>query len=417
MLFNNTMKWIESFVPMNIKLVKSSEKAAKGSSKRAAGKLEQEDAKRQRIKEENESTKLKRCLEIIPDNDDDDVTTEATPLSSKSPTIVDYKIYKEGRKSFLKIIRADDNSQNYLTFRKMFKNFNKEDLEVLLSFKAIDQSLMLVKIFLMILRYPDALLVKDRVSDNKDYLVESSIVVEKKTDVLTIGKVEFVRLKQQEKPVRKPVKYAEMYRSQGPRGNQRNWNNLKSQQLGNNFVMYNKASFVCGSFEHVQANCNYHQRKRVITRNNYTRVHSNNSTRKTHPNAHRNMAPKAVLMKTDLRPLNTARPVNTAHPKTIVKSARPMPRVVNTARPRLVNTARPNSAVVSAVRVNQVKQSSMVGFGEMIQYNLTTGLGPIGIEGCASWVWAQGTVPVGASVREGSMGEMEFRRESGLRVG
>nr|GEY93304.1 hypothetical protein [Tanacetum cinerariifolium] len=44
-------------------------------------------------------------------------------------------------------------------------------------------------------------------------------------------KIEFVKAKQQEKPVRKPVKYAEMYRSQGPRENQRNWNNLKSQQL------------------------------------------------------------------------------------------------------------------------------------------------------------------------------------------
>nr|GEV97041.1 ribonuclease H-like domain-containing protein [Tanacetum cinerariifolium] len=71
---------------------------------------------------------------------------------------------------------------------------------------------------------PDAPLVKDRVSDNKDW-------------------------------------------SQGPRGNQRNWNNLKSQQLGSNFVMYNKACFVCGSFEHVQANYNYHHRERVISKN------------------------------------------------------------------------------------------------------------------------------------------------------
>ncbi|GJV45423.1 ribonuclease H-like domain-containing protein [Tanacetum coccineum] len=58
-----------------------------------------------------------------------------------------------------------------------------------------------------------------------------------------------------------PVKHAEMYRSQKPRGNQRNWNNLKSQQLGGDFVMYNKACFVCGSFDHVQAHCNYHQRE------------------------------------------------------------------------------------------------------------------------------------------------------------
>nr|GEU79102.1 ribonuclease H-like domain, reverse transcriptase, RNA-dependent DNA polymerase [Tanacetum cinerariifolium] len=77
-----------------------------GSSKRAANNLEQEDAKRQRIKEKNESAELKRCLEIIPE-DDDDVTIKVTPLYSKSPTIVDYKIYKEGMKSFFKIIRAD----------------------------------------------------------------------------------------------------------------------------------------------------------------------------------------------------------------------------------------------------------------------------------------------------------------------
>nr|GEZ66210.1 hypothetical protein [Tanacetum cinerariifolium] len=75
------------------KTVKGSEKAEEGSSKRAVDKLEQRDAKRQRLEEDNESVELKRCLEIIPK--DDDVTIEATPLSFKSPTIVDYKIYKE----------------------------------------------------------------------------------------------------------------------------------------------------------------------------------------------------------------------------------------------------------------------------------------------------------------------------------
>nr|GEX86280.1 hypothetical protein [Tanacetum cinerariifolium] len=81
---------------------------------------------------ENSSKKLKRCLEIVPE-DDDDVGIEATPLSSKSSTIVDYKIYKEGKKSYFKIIKVDGNSQNYLTFGTMLKNFNREDLEVLRS--------------------------------------------------------------------------------------------------------------------------------------------------------------------------------------------------------------------------------------------------------------------------------------------
>ncbi|GKA35209.1 putative ribonuclease H-like domain-containing protein [Tanacetum coccineum] len=69
------------------------------------------------------------------------------------------------------------------------------------------------------------------------------------------------------------------------------------------------------------------------------------------------MAPRAVLMKTGLRPLNTTRLVNTAHPKTTVYSARPMSfntakGKVNAARPNAVNTTRPNSAIVNAVRAN-----------------------------------------------------------------
>ncbi|GJW14270.1 hypothetical protein Tco_0018403 [Tanacetum coccineum] len=52
------------------------------------------------------------------------------------------------------------------------------------------------------------------VSDNEDE-VESPVVVEKKTDVPTIPKVDVVRPKQQEKSVRKTVRYAEMYRSKG----------------------------------------------------------------------------------------------------------------------------------------------------------------------------------------------------------
>nr|GEV66645.1 putative ribonuclease H-like domain-containing protein [Tanacetum cinerariifolium] len=43
-------------------------------------------------------------------------------------------------------------------------------------------------------KYPDAPLVKDMMSDNKDSSVESPVVVEKKTDVPTIAKVEFVDL-------------------------------------------------------------------------------------------------------------------------------------------------------------------------------------------------------------------------------
>ncbi|GJX80162.1 reverse transcriptase domain-containing protein [Tanacetum coccineum] len=47
-----------------------------------------------------------------------------------------------------------------------------------------------------------------------------------------------------EKSKKPTVKYAEMYKLQRPRGNQRNWNNQKSQQLGSDFVMIKKACYV-----------------------------------------------------------------------------------------------------------------------------------------------------------------------------
>nr|GFA67190.1 ribonuclease H-like domain-containing protein [Tanacetum cinerariifolium] len=54
------------------------------------------------------------------------------------------------------------------------------------------------------------------------------------------------------------VKYAELYRKTSKksnvRGNQRNWNNLKSQQLGKNFVM-KRACYNCGGVDHLSYNC------------------------------------------------------------------------------------------------------------------------------------------------------------------
>ncbi|GJY73825.1 putative ribonuclease H-like domain-containing protein [Tanacetum coccineum] len=67
---------------------------------------------------------------------------------------------------------------------------------------------------------------------------ESNIVCDKKSDDSKENSdnslVESVKPKNHEKPVKKSVTYAEMYRSQTPRGNQRNWNGQKSNQLGIN---------------------------------------------------------------------------------------------------------------------------------------------------------------------------------------
>ncbi|GJY44750.1 hypothetical protein Tco_0432963 [Tanacetum coccineum] len=233
----------------------------------------------------------------------------------------------------------------------------------------------------------DAPIIEDWVSDDEEQ-DESKTKPEKKTVIPTAAKIE--------KPVKKSVRYAEMYRSQSPRGNQRNWNGQKSNQLGSEFVMYNKACFICGSFNHVQKNCTYHQKKKVVSGNNYNRVDNDYYAKTSHHRTHKNMTPRAVLLRTGLKPLSTAKSVYTAHPKPTVHCARPKthfyksaqstvqrpfyknpaltnrhfnhkvntvrPRIVNTARsyrtpvntvrPRVVNTARPNRTSVNAARAN-----------------------------------------------------------------
>nr|GEZ81945.1 hypothetical protein [Tanacetum cinerariifolium] len=101
-MFDKVYMRVNNFMDMITEIVKESLKKAQAevtdcSSKRAVDEIEQECAKRQRLEKEDDTSELKRCTEIVPKYDDD-VTIKATPLSSKSPTIVDYKIYKEWTK-------------------------------------------------------------------------------------------------------------------------------------------------------------------------------------------------------------------------------------------------------------------------------------------------------------------------------
>ncbi|GJX01286.1 putative ribonuclease H-like domain-containing protein [Tanacetum coccineum] len=176
-------------------------------------------------------------------------------------------------------------------------------------------------------------IIKDWVSYDEDE-VESHVVVEKKTVIPIAAKIE--------KPVRKSVRYAEMYKSPRPRGNQRNGNGQKSNQFGCNFVFNNKACFICESFNHIQYSCPNQQRKRIVSGNNYNKKDNDYYFKTSHPSAHKHMAPRAVLMKTGLKSFNTARPVNTVRS---VNTGRPfsIARSFSTVRP--FYTAHPKSTI------------------------------------------------------------------------
>nr|GEY24159.1 hypothetical protein [Tanacetum cinerariifolium] len=79
-----------------------------------------------------------------------------------------------------------------------------------------------------------------------------------------------------------------------------------------------------------KVDCNYHQKQfnnqRMVKPvwNNAQRVNHNFFAKKTQLCTKKNMVPRAVLMKSGLVFINTARQVNAVHSKTIVNAARPM---------------------------------------------------------------------------------------------
>ncbi|GKE60450.1 hypothetical protein Tco_1510817, partial [Tanacetum coccineum] len=80
MLFDNTMKWVDSFVPMDTEVVEGSKSQAEGSKKRT-----------------REELKNKRLMEIVPD---EEIAVDAISLAIKPPIIVDWKIIEEGKMGY-----------------------------------------------------------------------------------------------------------------------------------------------------------------------------------------------------------------------------------------------------------------------------------------------------------------------------
>ncbi|GJZ71305.1 hypothetical protein Tco_0635156 [Tanacetum coccineum] len=119
-MFDRAFKRVNTFEYFRTELVE-------GKEKRAGTELIQENAKKQRVEDDKETAELKQCLEII--LDEEEVTIDAIPLAVKSPSIVGWKIYKEGRKSYYQIMRADGKSQTYMIFSQMLKSFDRQDLE------------------------------------------------------------------------------------------------------------------------------------------------------------------------------------------------------------------------------------------------------------------------------------------------
>nr|GEU64763.1 ribonuclease H-like domain-containing protein [Tanacetum cinerariifolium] len=191
--------------------------------------------------------------------------------------------------------------------------------------------------------------------------VEFKPKVEVKTVRPSIEKIKFVKTAREKVEMVETPKQYKHY----PKGNQRNWSNLISQRLGSNFKMINKACFVCGSFEHLQYDCD----KRVVRPvwNNSKRVnHKNFVNKMTHPHPKRRFIPQAILtksgkLKTVGTPVNTVRPVNTADSKPIMNYLRPISNDFKRGYSQAIRPFNKYSAYNKAIlnkEVNAVKAST-----------------------------------------------------------
>nr|GEW24050.1 hypothetical protein [Tanacetum cinerariifolium] len=133
-LFDKALKRVNTYEDYRTELVEESSKKAeaevmKESSKRVETELEQESSKKQKIDDDKETAELKQLVKIIPY--EEVVAISTIPLAVKPSSIVDWKVHKEGKKTYYQIIRADGSSKLYLVFSHMLKSFNREDVKTL----------------------------------------------------------------------------------------------------------------------------------------------------------------------------------------------------------------------------------------------------------------------------------------------
>ncbi|GJR18343.1 ribonuclease H-like domain-containing protein [Tanacetum coccineum] len=133
-LFDKEMKRVNTFVDMNSVVVKGSETRTEESSKRAGDELESDMSKKQKIdehveveKDDQEEAEMKRHIEIVKD---DKVAIDAIPLATKPSVIVEYKIDKDGRMGYFKLIRADGSSKRYSSLIKMLHVLKTGDYDL-----------------------------------------------------------------------------------------------------------------------------------------------------------------------------------------------------------------------------------------------------------------------------------------------
>ncbi|GJZ24419.1 hypothetical protein Tco_0561878 [Tanacetum coccineum] len=105
------MKRVNTFVEIDTELVEGTEVRAEGSetrpedsSKRAGDELEQENAKKQKMNDDQETTELQSLIEIV--SDEEGIAIDAIPLATKPPSIMLRSLDREDLETLWKLVKA-----------------------------------------------------------------------------------------------------------------------------------------------------------------------------------------------------------------------------------------------------------------------------------------------------------------------
>ncbi|GKA04031.1 hypothetical protein Tco_0676812 [Tanacetum coccineum] len=110
--------------------------------------------------------------------------------------------------------------------------------------------------------------------------------------------------------------------NENPRNSRTNWNEKKTQKLGVGFQFTKKACFVCGSFNHLIKDCDFHDKKMV------QKPVINNVEKGTSVLTKSGIVPFSTARQRSSKaaaPLSAARPINTTAPKLFVIATKTKP--------------------------------------------------------------------------------------------
>ncbi|GJV52905.1 hypothetical protein Tco_1448646 [Tanacetum coccineum] len=127
--FEKLIKQLDTYVPMNLEATKESLKRfGEELQTKTAKKLKFDDESTQPTEEKDDSEDSDEASKKYDSTSGTKVPINPIPVAIKSPSIADYKIFKQGRKGVYQIVRENGTDRVYISFGAMLTDISRDDL-------------------------------------------------------------------------------------------------------------------------------------------------------------------------------------------------------------------------------------------------------------------------------------------------